>query len=270
MTARQRRENLRRLAERLHPIGLIHATAQDLDDWQSETHHRVSLSSVGTYTSHVCAFYSWAYEMGHLDTDPAARLPRPRIPTRQPKPIPRADLEMALSCAVEPVYTWLVLGAYMGLRAGEVARIRREDISEGIVDGERRWFLSGIGKGNKPFRLPIPRGVVPILTPHLRGKSGPLWLNQWGTPLSRVTLSNTVSAFFKRLEMPWTMHNTRHHYGTAIQQRTGDMLQTQILMRHSNLNTTRLYVEPVQRPGVVAMDALSDDLRRSGVLGQVG
>ena len=142
--------------------------------------------------------------------------------------------------------------------------MKREDVSEGIVDGERRWFLSGTGKGGKPFRLPIPVDVYPILKRHMAGRVGPMWRTRVGTPMTRSILTNTVSDFFGRLGMPYTTHALRHTYGTEIQQATGDMLQTQVLMRHSNLDTTRLYVEPVTAPGVRAMDRLAKDRLTKG------
>ena len=268
-TQHHRRENLRRLADAL-PCRLLDATPEDLEEWQSRTSRRVSLSSVATYTNHAVAFYLWALEAGHVDTDPATRLPRPRVPAGQPRPIPEKDLELALACAVEPMLTWLVLGTFMGLRAGEIAKIRREDIEEGILDGRRRLFLSGVGKGNKPYRLPVPVDVAPYLQKHMAGRTGAIFRTQTGTPMKRPLLTNQVSAFFARLGLPWTMHSCRHTYGTLVQRETGDMLQTQALMRHENLNTTRMYVEPILSPGVQAMDRLANKrLRRRSGSGEV-
>lgn len=255
-TQKHRGENLRRLSEALTCL-LLDATQEILEDWHSWTSRRVSLSSLATYTSHTRAFYRWAVEAGHLDIDPATRLPQTKVPARQPRPMPVKDLEFALACATEPLLTWLILGAFMGLRAGEIARIRHEDIEEGILDGARRLFLNGYGKGRKPFKLPVPVAVAPYLQGHMSGRTGPIFRTARGTPMRRAYVSVQTSEFFERLGMPWTMHNARHTFGTHVQRETGDMLQTQILMRHSNLNTTRLYVEPVTAPGVAAMDRLA-------------
>lgn len=262
-TMRDRRGNLLRLADKL-PVPLLDATPEILDTWQSNL--TVCLSSIATYTSHTRAFYLWCYDVGHLDTNPAQRLARTKVPPRLPRPIPRGDFEMALECAPEPIATWLVLGAYMGLRAAEIAGIHREHITEAVVGGQPRVFITGIGKGGKPYKQPVPAGVEPILRRWMTARPGPLWLNHAGRPLTYVNVSEAVSKYFRGLDMPYTLHWTRHTFGTELQHETRDILATKVLMRHTSVNTTLLYVEPGEGAGVDAMDRLSGrlDRRRRG------
>lgn len=256
-TMRDRRDNLLRLADAL-PVDLLAAQPEQLDDWQAGL--TVGLSSIATYTSHVRAFYQWAVDVGHIDVNPAVRLARTKVPPRSPRPIPPADFEMALECAAEPIFTWLVLGGFMGLRAAEIAGLRRESFSEGIIGGKRRLFVSGIGKGGRPFKLPVPVEVVPVVQRHLTARPGALWHNRHGRPISPNSVTSLVSDYFRRIGMPYTLHWTRHTYGTEVQQRTGDILQTKVLMRHRSVNTTLLYVQPADGAGVAAMDQLSQRL----------
>lgn len=249
-----RRENLRRLAERL-PCDLLDATPELLDTWQSSL--AVCPSSRATYTNHVIGFYRWATDNGHLEHDPAARLPRPRIPQRVARPIPESDLKVALECAPEPMRTWLVLAAFMGLRAAEVAGIRREDVTD--VDG--RLYLSGIGKGQKPFRLPVPVEVAPSLRAHLSGQPGPLWRTAHGRPVTPGYVTGRASEFFKAIGMPYTLHWCRHFFGTQVYRQTRDLLLTMTVLRHSSPNTTRLYVEQMRADEIAAVDQLSARLR---------
>ena len=81
-TRRDREGALRRLAGFLDKP-LLEATPEDLERWQAGL--RVSISAVSTYTSHVKSFYRWALEQGHLDSDPATLLPRPKLPRRSPR-----------------------------------------------------------------------------------------------------------------------------------------------------------------------------------------
>lgn len=249
-----RRENLRRLAERLR-TPLLDATPEDLDRWQASL--GVSTSSRATYTTHVAGFYRWAVESGHIDHDPTTRLPRPRVPIRSARPIPEADLKIALECAPEPIRTWLVLASHMGLRAMEVAGIRREDVTE----SGGRYYLSGIGKGQKPFKLPVPKDVVPVLLPHLSGRIGPLWSNPQGGPIKPITVTNQVSRFFRTLGMPYTLHWCRHYFGTEAHRQTHDLLTTMTLMRHSSPDTTRIYVQQIPEEAMAVMDRMSRRLR---------
>jgi integrase/recombinase XerC len=261
ITQNYRRGVLDRLARTL-PAGLVAATPDDLDAWQAGL--TVSISTIAGYTSHVRCFYRWAVEYGVRTDDPTVRLPRTKVPKRRPRPVPDADLRVALACASEPIRTWMVLAAFLGLRAMEIAGMKREDVVE--LDG--RLYLDGIGKGSKAFRLPIPEHVVPVLRPHLTGRGGALWRTApGGRPSRPLDVSAQAAAFFRKIGMPYTLHQLRHSFGTAIYRQTRDLLLTQDAMRHSTPTMTRLYVETTAPAAAAAMDRLSaslEDRRRRG------
>lgn len=254
VTQHYRRGVLRRLADAL-PCPLLEATTTDLDEWQSGLD--VSLSTIAGYTSNVRRFYQWAVEAGHIDIDPSARLPLPRVPERKPRPVPDADLATALLCAPEPIRTWLVLAAFLGLRAMEVAGMRREHITE--IDN--RLYLDGVGKGRKAFRLPVPPEVAEAIRPHLSGQPGPLWRTAPGGRASRPKdVSAQTIKFFRAIGMPYTLHRVRHSFGTTFYAQTRDLLLTQQVMRHNSPTTTRLYVETTSAEATKQMDRLASRL----------
>lgn len=261
VTQRYRKGVLRRFARGLDKP-LLDATHEDLDQWQSEL--TVSLSTVAGYTSNVRQFYRWAVETGRITTDPTTRLPKTRVPKRRPRPVPDADLRVALTAAGEPIRTWLILAAYLGLRAMEIAGMKRQDVVE--VDG--RLYLEGIGKGTKPYRLPIPQHVAPVLMLHLSGQTGPLWrTGPGGRPSRPQDVSEQVVKFFRGIGMPYSLHQCRHSFGTSIYRQTRDLLTTQDAMRHSSPTTTRGYVETTAPAATAAMDRLSaniEEQRRRG------
>ena len=200
-------------------------------------------------------------ENGRIDVDPSARLPLPKVPKRFPRPILEADLQVALACAPEPIRTWLILAAFMGLRAMEVAVMT----AESVIELDRRLYLSGVGKGQKPFRLPIPEHVVPILRPHLQGRTGPLWRTAPGRRPSRPKdVSEQVITFFRRIGMSYTLHQLRHSFGTTLYRETKDLLLVQDAMRHEHPTTTRLYVATSSAAATAAMDQLSARLEVVG------
>lgn len=262
VSQRYRAGVLRRLAAALPDgVTLLTATRDDLEKWQSDL--QVSISTIAGYTSHVRRFYGWCVEHGHLDTDPSLQLPLPRVPGRKPRPVPDEDLAVALQCARHqqgPMRVWLVLAAYMGLRAMEIAGMRRENIT--AVDG--RLYIDGIGKGNKPFRLCVPVDVEPELRPYLIGSTGPIFrTGPGGRPSRPYDVSMQTRDFFRRLGMPYSIHRLRHSFGTAIYAQTRDVLITQDLMRHTNANTTRLYVQTTRVEAVKALDRNGRSLRPS-------
>lgn len=251
ITQKYRREVLGRLCKAL-PGPLLGATFDDLDRWQAEL--TVGVSTIAGYSSHVRCFYRWAVDNGRLDVDPSLRLPSPKVPKRFPRPIPEADLQIALACAPEPLRTWLVLAAFMGLRAMEVAGMT----AESVVELDRRLYLEGIGKGDKPYRLPVPEHVVPILRQHLAGRTGRLWRTAPGRRPSRpIDVSAQVATFFRRIGMNYTLHMLRHSFGTTMYRQTRDLLLVQDCMRHESPVMTRLYVQTSSPEATAAMDRLS-------------
>lgn len=235
-TLNHRRDNLRRVARAL-PVELIEATADHLDTWQASL--TVAVSSVHTYTNHVVAFYRWCQESGHRDDNPAEYLPRPRLPYRLPRPIPERDLRLAFKCATGDMVVWLALAGWCGLRAGEIARLRGEDvISEGGT-----MLLHVDGKGGKERIVPVPKEVEPLIRRvHKRGR---LFLRPSGSPATPDYVSHVASEFLHGIGLPYTLHQLRHRFGTELYRVCKDIRQVQEVMGHASPSTTAGYVAVV-------------------------
>jgi len=250
-TLRDRRDNLRRLSRNL-PVPLLQATESDLDHWQSNLD--VSRSSRLTYTTHVRAFYAWAHERGKREDNPALALPLPKIPERQPHPIPEDALKTAFRCASPEMALWLSLAGWCGLRAGEIARLEHDS----VIDEKDGMLLRVDGKGGKERIVPVPKVIEPMIRGALRrGRlfRTPTGLNAHGQYVTRVS-----SAFFASLGMPYTLHWCRHRFGTQHYKLTRDIRQTQELMGHSSPSTTAKYIALAQRGGSRSMDRLGKTL----------
>ncbi len=96
-------------------------------------------------TTHLRRFFEWCVEVELLDLSPARRLRRPKTPRLLPHPIGEGDLAMAVELA-EPtrIRPWLLLGAFAGLRACEMAPLRAEAI---LWDQEPPLIRIEEGKG---------------------------------------------------------------------------------------------------------------------------
>lgn len=226
---------LRRLGLWLdHP--LLEATPQELSAWQSSL--SVSLSAIGTYSSHVRSFYAWTADEGMISVSPAAKLPMPKLAHRKPRPIPEDDLRVALSCATGQLHLWMVCMAYLGLRAAEVAATHSEDFTE----TGKRWTLLVHGKGGKERLVPVPAQVMVLLRPHMAHR-GALFTNPAsGGVLTAHRVSILVSAHLHGLGQPWTGHTLRHRYGSRMYALSKDLRELQELMGHGSPNTTAGYV----------------------------
>lgn len=233
-TIGHRRDNIRRLGASL-PVPLIDATPEHLDTWQANL--TVSASSVHTYTSHARAFYHWLRTVErYRDDDPTEALPRPRLGRRLPRPIPEKDLKLAFRCAKGDLVVWLALAGWCGLRAGEIARLRGDDVRE--EDG--RMYLHVDGKGGKERVVPVPDELKPMMRAATR--RGRLFIRPMGGPATPQYVTVTVSRFMRGIGLPYTLHQLRHRFGTELYRISKDIRLTQEVMGHSDPRTTSGYV----------------------------
>src|SRR5262249_118253 len=121
-TIRRRAEALRRMERRMERP-LLRASSRDLMAWRSGL--QVSPMTVISYLSHAKAFYSWALWSGYIHHNPISGIPSPRPPRYMPRPMSEEDLAMALRHAPGRIRPWIALGAGCGLRAKEIALLRR-------------------------------------------------------------------------------------------------------------------------------------------------
>lgn len=253
-TIRSRHHTLRALCRELE-VPLLKAQPEHLAAWQRQL--RVSVSSVATYTVHTRSFYSWAHDAELIKRNPAARLRVPRVAPRLPRPIPEPDLTLAIDTAMEPVRTWLLLSAYTGLRAGEIARLRPCDVD---FDARR---LTIDGKGGKQRRVPAPRLVLDALRLHTTaGKRGPIWWQANGAPMRPNRVTVLCSRHFRELGMSWTLHCARHRFGTMVYAGTPDIRVVQEILGHGSCATTQLYVLASEEKAEAAVDLLAERLKR--------
>ena len=175
-------------------------------------------------------FYRWALGAGHVQHDPTAALPTVRVPRGRPRPTPEGVLAEVLQRANERERLMVELGAFAGLRAGEISRVHARDF-----DGD---MLLVHGKGGHERLVPIPGGH---LQRALTTCDGWLFPNvQRGSHLTPNHVSKILSAL---LPAPWTAHTLRHRFGTRAYAGTRDLLAVSKLLGHASPETTLIYVQ---------------------------
>ncbi len=200
-----------------------------------------------TYRNAARSFFGFLVEYGHRVDNPAGRLRRPRMPASLPKPVSDAELAFLLDVSPEPWRTIVMLGAYAGLRVGEIAALRREDVSAETI-------LIRRSKGGDPALVP----THPKLWAQLRDRGpGPVVRTPRGRTLTGKSISSRQRAYFDSIRLRAVhMHRLRHWFGTAVQRQQGDIRLTQELMRHRSITSTMIYTEVTVAAKVSAILAL--------------
>lgn len=229
-TITQRRRALIRLGRGFE---LARVSTDEIEDWLDR--RDLAPEARATEISHLRGFYRWAVGEGLLDHDPTMRVVRPRVARRLPRPMPEGDLVMAVEAASDPVRSMLMLAAFAGLRACEIAGLHGEHILHDLG-----VLLIAEGKGGSMSSVPIGPPLDPIL--RRLPASGPVFRLTDGRPMAPHNVSHWCNRYLHGLGITHTLHSLRHRFGTAVYQASGrDLRATQELMRHKTPVSTAIY-----------------------------
>jgi integrase len=240
----QRRRLLARLCRDLQ-APLLEATEAQLLAWRANL--RVGDQAIVTYVSHARGFYAWAAETGLRDGDPAARIPVPRLARRIPRPITEAELADAMTCAPARIRPWLVLAAWCGLRAKEIALLRREN----VLDGHRPPVLivaDGATKGHRERAVPICDFALAELYRAGLPRAGYVFARHDGGPGPNQPwlVSQLANRHLHDCGSAATLHQLRHRFGSQSYQLSLDLRLVQELLGHAHPSTTAGYAAYAQ------------------------
>lgn len=224
------------------PYGLDTSTEQEIRSWLWR--EGLAPSSRALVHSALSGFFTWAIRAGELDFNPAAEIPRPRVPVGLPRVASDESVEMLVLHAREPYRLWAELAAYAALRCIEVYRLDRAHITE----QEIRVY----GKGSKYRLVPTHPRIWQSVKDLPAG------------PVSGAPSERRISTNFQRYclaeKLPnMSMHRLRAWCATKMYRATKDLQAVQRLLGHANLATTARYLgmgEDVMRAAINALPEL--------------
>jgi integrase/recombinase XerD len=196
-------------------------------------------------------FYRFLIDEEEVTSDPTRNLPAPKQWKTVPKALSQADLDvMVASLGNSPTAVrdraMLLTFFASGLRESELAALKLQDI-----DLEAGIAKVWAGKGNKDGIVPLSPPAIAALREYLesvRPKLAPegtavVFLGRRGKSLSRMAIwfriRNIAQAALGKHVSP---HFLRHGFATALVEGGADIRDVQVLMRHSSVDTTAIYI----------------------------
>lgn len=246
------RRRLLHHADRHLPHGLLDREVGDTIDaylsrWRGWSRY--------TYWTHLKGFYAWGVNAGRLLFDPMAHLARPARGEDVPNPCTDAELAIALEAA-EPYAAAVRLAAYMGLRAGEIARADRSHVVGGM--------LRVRGKGGRTRTVPISpecEAIVEAATGRLIGRR-----------LGESAVTHGQAKVWRELGLvDMHLHRFRDWYATRLLESGALITEVARLLGHASVETTaRSYLQVVDRRLVAAVTRLTPPAMLGGATGPDG
>lgn len=190
------------------------------DRWAPETRRSVRSTLRG--------FYGWAAREGHIEQNPALRLPKVRVPIAEARPAPDDAIREALTRADHRQMLMMLLGATGGMRRKEIASVHTRNL-----EGDD---LRVYGKGGRVRVVPLPAALARMIRAQPEG-----WLfpNGHGGHLS----SAHVGVLLRRILPPGiTPHMLRHAAASALHDEGLTMFELRRFLGHASVATTQRYV----------------------------
>lgn len=196
------------------------------------------------YRSALHTFFTWMQDEDLRLDNPAARLPRPRVEYREPNPVSTDDIQTVLTSGIRGRTVMMVLlAAYQGMRASEIAAVHGSD-----VDLAAETVTVREGKG----RTTITRPLHPLVRDLAIAESYPT--DSWWFPglvdgehVRGKSVSSTLNAAFRRAGITGhRAHDMRKWMGTTLLELGADGIDVQHALRHRDQQTIHVYVRPGQ------------------------
>lgn len=222
--------HLRKLAHEHQHLTPWQVTLDDLLVWLA-SHDTWATETRRAYRASVRSFYAWAQAAGHVELSPAGLLPRIGVKRGRPRPAPEQALAEGLAGATDRERLMLMLGAFGGLRRGEISRVHSRD----LVRDDDGWTLRVVGKGGHTRVVPLTPTLAKLLAEQPPGWAFP---GQIEGHLSPEYVGKLMS---RRLPEGWTAHTLRHRFATRMRAAGAQLDVIQELLGHASQDTTRIY-----------------------------
>ena len=211
----------------------------------------LSKRSTARLLSSLRSYFDWCVEEGEVKENPCDRVDAPKLGKYLPAVLSLAEVEAILESVDlrkpfgkrDRAILEVLYGC--GLRVSEAANLR---ISHVYLD---EGFVNVIGKGDKQRLVPLGEVAADAIRAYLPDRPNPkerkyedyLFLNRFGTPLSRISIFNLVKdqAMAAGIQKEISPHTFRHSFATHLIENGADLRIVQEMLGHESILTTEIY-----------------------------
>jgi|TARA_R100000501_G_C2618198_1_gene111684 site-specific recombinase XerD len=208
-----------------HPQGLL--SQNDVNKLIAKHNHRVYRAFIKSYLSH--------FNMNHL------KVPRirGRIAQKRLKYLTKKEINILIRKLPQREAVLIELMFMTGLRVTEAVSLCGKDIDQD------KMTVKGVGKGNKEFEQPITQEMfqklynLAVVNTRTLDKTI-FYYDDVKSPRKKALYELQKNAK-ELLGKHVTPHMIRHSCGTYLREKGWDLREVQEFLRHSKLETTKIY-----------------------------
>lgn len=233
-----------------HPAGPASVTREDVTEWLASRPEWAPETRRNARSS-LARFYAWAVGVGIVEASPLQGVATVKVPRGVPRPATSEAVSGALVEATDRDALMVLLGAFAGLRAAEIAAVRP---STDIEDG----WVHVVGKGGHARRVPLHPVLEAAINAELdrrrtTGATGTGWRNVsqvdetgylFPSPCGsgHMTPGRVSEILSDVLPGRATAHTLRHKFASDSYSGVLDLRAVQELLGHASVATTQRYV----------------------------
>ncbi|HWR72574.1 MAG TPA: site-specific integrase [Nitrospirota bacterium] len=188
-------------------------------------------------------------------------IPYPKTTKPLPSVLDKSEIRRIIDGTVNLKQKAMLMVTYSaGLRISETARLKITDI-----DSTRMLIRVDQGKGNKDRHTLLSQVALETLREYWKAYRPKGWLFQRDTdPLDHVPVATIHTVFARakraaRLTKPASCHTLRHSFATHLLEAGVDLHTIQVLLGHSSIRTTTVYLHVSKRSLAKVMSPLDLD-----------
>ena len=216
--------------------------------------HQWKAKTIRNYLNAVSLFLDWCVAEGHIATNPAKGIPRPRLPRRLPRSLSLDDASLIYACARNAPYPTLFQKTravaiiacflYTGIRLKELYGLELSHVDLNAAT----LFVAG-GKGDKDRLIPMPPQLIKPLKAFVVERNRmkhrcPTFFTsvQGDQRMGGDVVKRLVSKLREVSGVYFSPHMLRHTCATLLLQSGSDLLSIQEILGHADIATTRIYL----------------------------
>lgn len=217
-------------------------TSMDIRIWLAQRQQEVSLTTCENYRAYLSSFFNFLTIEGIIAENPMAKIKPIKIEDKEKFPFSPTELDaLRSSCSTLRERAELEVLLSSGVRVEELSNLNRTDIN--LTNFEVHVVN---GKGGKSRITYIDEVAAHHLKAYLDSRKDDLdcmFVSKYKSRLGRGAIRDDLKRIGKKAGVSNTHpHRCRRTFATTLWHRGMDIRTIQILMGHSNINTTMDYI----------------------------
>ena len=223
------------------------ATIEDLQSFMDKLgKENYTAKSISRKTNSTKTFFKFLKVSGYISDDPANSLEHPKFENKPPRILEKTEYRALRDAARADarIYAIIELLLQTGIRIGELAKLRIEDINFGESATLHIPPFEGSNERTIPLNKPASDAVAKYLEVRPKSPNHALFITKTGKPLLIRNIRTAIDRYFRIAGIKEAKVNDLRHTWVAHQLKSGvSLLTVSKLAGHKRLSTTEKYLQ---------------------------